>query len=144
MAWASSTHNLQQRHVKVFLNKTVQAFVVSPVDVLHIFWFRATCRPTLERVSNQGPLLEKKQDHGRVHLMERRAGSGMGGSGADRGFVHTPFAVCFHTYALTIKWEGPVADCYWSCRRWQRRVGPSNRLCLNLRICSSSCLHNEV
>lgn len=42
------------------------------------------------------------------------------------------------------KWERPVADRYWSCRHWQWRVGPSHRLCPNLRICSSSCLHNEV
>lgn len=83
------------------------------------------------------------------------AGSGMGGwgregkvrgrVGANRGFVYIPpLTICFHAYAFTSKWEGPVADYYWSCRQWQRQAGLRNRLCLNLRICSSSCLHNEV
>lgn len=48
--------------------------------------------------------------------------------------------ICFHAYSCALKWEGLVADWNWSCREWQ----PSNRLCPNLRICSSSCLHNEV
>lgn len=52
--------------------------------------------------------------------------------------------ICFHACAFTIKWDGPLADWYWSCRELHWRVGPSTRLCPNLRICSSSCLHNEV
>lgn len=63
-----------------------------------------------------------------------------GGWGVSGGMTD----ICFHAYAYTIKWEGPVADWYRPCREWQRQVGPSNRLCPNLRICSSSCLHNEV
>ena len=52
--------------------------------------------------------------------------------------------ICFHAYAYTIKRERPLADRYWSGRQWQRWAGPPNWLCPNLRICSSSCLHNEV
>lgn len=88
------------------------------------------------------------------------AGCGGGGTHINTGFIYrqppppTPNQeneggggvkdICFHAYSYTIKWEGPEADWYWSCREWQQRVGPSNRLCPNLRICSSSCLHNEV
>lgn len=47
--------------------------------------------------------------------------------------------VVMHSLAC-FKWDGLVADWNWSCREWHL----SNRLCPNLRICSSSCLHNEV
>lgn len=45
--------------------------------------------------------------------------------------------ICFHPYALMIRWEGLVADWYW----W--RSGGALK-CHNKRICISSCLHNEV